>query len=40
MVAGNLQGVKTLENAKSARSVAEYGYQAMLDGQLVAFKVS
>lgn len=37
MIAGDLQGVKTLENAKSAKSVAECGYQAMLDGQLVAF---
>ncbi len=37
MEAGNLQGVKTLENAKSAQSVAECGYLAMEKGELVAF---
>lgn len=37
MEAGDLQGVKVLENAKSAQSVAKCGYQAMLDGELVAF---
>ena len=37
MEAGDLQGVKVLENAKSAQSVAKCGYQAMLDGELAAF---
>lgn len=37
MQAGDLQGVKILENAKSAKSVAECGYQAMINGELVAF---
>ena len=37
VAAGDLQGVDAWKNAKSAQSVAEYGYQAMLDGELVAF---
>jgi len=37
VAAGNLQGVDAWKNAKSAQSVAECGYQAMLDGELVAF---
>lgn len=35
--AGNLQGSGAWKNAKSAQSVAEYGYQAMMKGDLVAF---
>lgn len=35
--AGNLEGVDLWKNAKSPRSVAECGYQAMEQGQLVAF---
>ncbi|MCG7898827.1 MAG: SDR family oxidoreductase [Candidatus Thiodiazotropha weberae] len=34
--AGNLEGVDVWKNAKSAESVAEYGYRAMQKGQLVA----
>ena len=37
VAAGDLQGVAVWKNAKSAQSVAECGYQAMLDGELVAF---
>ena len=37
VAAGDLQGVAAWKNAKSAQSVAECGYQAMLDGRLVAF---
>ena len=37
VAAGDLQGVDAWKNAKSAQSVAECGYQAMLDGELVAF---
>lgn len=37
VAAGNLQGVDVWKNAKSAQSVAEYGYQAMEKGELVAF---
>ncbi|OOF77942.1 short-chain dehydrogenase [Rodentibacter caecimuris] len=35
--AGNLQDVSAWDNAKSAKSVAEYGYKAMQRGELVAF---
>ena len=35
--AGDLQDVDAWKNAKSAQSVAEYGYQAMQRGELVAF---
>lgn len=35
--AGDLQNVDAWKNAKSAQSVAEYGYQAMQRGELVAF---
>ena len=35
--AGDLQDVDAWKNAKSAKSVAEYGYQAMQSGELVAF---
>lgn len=35
--AGDLQDVDMWKNAKSAQSVAEYGYQAMQRGELVAF---
>jgi len=35
--AGNLEGVDLWKNAKSPRSVAEYGYKAMEKGNLVAF---
>lgn len=35
--AGDLQDVDAWKNAKSAQSVAEYGYQAMQRGKLVAF---
>ncbi len=35
--AGNLEGSGAWKNAKSAQSVAEYGYQAMQKGELVAF---
>lgn len=35
--AGNLDGVEIWKNAKSARSVAECGYQAMQKRELVAF---
>ena len=35
--AGGLQDVGAWKNAKSAQSVAEYGYQAMEKGELVAF---
>lgn len=38
--AGNLQGVSVWKNAKSAKSVAQYGYQAMERGELVAFNES
>lgn len=34
--AGNLQGVEAWKNAKTAEEVAQYGYQAMLNGELVA----
>lgn len=34
---GDLQGVGVWKNAKSAQSVAEYGYRAMEKGELVAF---
>ncbi len=34
---GGLQDVDAWKNAKSAQSVAEYGYQAMEKGELVAF---
>lgn len=34
--AGNLVGVDVWKNAKSAQSVAEYGYDAMKKGELVA----
>ena len=37
VAAGDLQGVGAWKNAKSAQSVAEYGYQAMEKGELVAF---
>ena len=37
VAAGNLQGVDIWKNAKSAESVAEYGYKAMEQGKLVAF---
>ncbi len=37
VAAGDLQGVGVWKNAKSAQSVAEYGYQAMEKGELVAF---
>lgn len=35
--AGDLHDVDAWKNAKSAQSVAEYGYQAMQRGELVAF---
>ncbi|HFC8497908.1 TPA: hypothetical protein ACFP3W_002158 [Neisseria subflava] len=35
--AGNLQGVAFWDNAKSAQSVAQHGYKAMMHGELVAF---
>ena len=35
--AGDLQDVDAWKNAKSAQSFAEYGYQAMQRGELVAF---
>lgn len=35
--AGDLQGVDAWKNAKSAQSVAEYGYKAMEKGELVEF---
>ncbi len=38
--AGDLQGVDAWKNAKSAQSVAEYGYKAMEKGELVAFNES
>ncbi len=37
VAAGDLQGVGVWKNAKSAQSVAEYGYRAMEKGELVAF---
>ena len=37
VAAGNLQGVAAWDNAKSAQSVAQYGYKAMMRGELVAF---
>jgi short-subunit dehydrogenase len=37
VAAGNLEGVDIWKDAKSARSVAECGYNAMLKGELVAF---
>ncbi|WP_394242200.1 SDR family NAD(P)-dependent oxidoreductase [Vibrio astriarenae] len=37
VAAGNLEGVDVWKNAKSPRSVAECGYQAMEKGELVAF---
>lgn len=37
VAAGDLQGVAIWNNAKSAQEVAEYGYNAMLKGELVAF---
>jgi short-subunit dehydrogenase len=37
VAAGNLEGVDLWKNAKSARSVAECGYDAMEKGKLVAF---
>ena len=36
VAAGNLQGVAIWKNAKSPRSVAEFGYKAMEAGELVA----
>ncbi len=35
--AGDLQGVDAWKNAKTPREVAEYGYNAMMKGELVAF---
>lgn len=35
--AGNLEGVDVWKNAKTPRSVAECGYQAMENGELIAF---
>ena len=35
--AGNLEGVDAWKNARSAESVAQYGYRAMEKGQLAAF---
>lgn len=35
--AGGLEDVDAWKNAKTPLEVAEYGYQAMLDGELVAF---
>lgn len=35
--AGNLEGVGIWKNAKTPPEVAKYGYNAMLDGELVAF---
>ena len=35
--AGNLEGVDIFKQAKSAESVAAYGYRAMQNGELVAF---
>lgn len=35
--AGNLQDVDAWKNAKTPREVAEYGYNAMIKGELVAF---
>lgn len=40
VAAGNLEGVDVWKNAKSPRSVAECGYQAMDKGELVAFNES
>ena len=37
VTAGNLQGVAAWDNATSAQSVAQYGYKAMMRGELVAF---
>ncbi|WP_373761775.1 SDR family NAD(P)-dependent oxidoreductase [Neisseria dentiae] len=37
VAAGDLQDVDAWKNAKSAQSVAEYGYRAMEKGELVAF---
>lgn len=35
--AGDLEGVGIWKNAKTAQEVAEYGYNAMMKGELVAF---
>ncbi|WP_321922316.1 SDR family oxidoreductase [Burkholderia sp. BCC1998] len=40
VAAGDLQGVAAWKNAKSAESVAHYGYEAMERGELVAFNES
>ncbi|AOT10873.1 SDR family NAD(P)-dependent oxidoreductase [Pseudoalteromonas luteoviolacea] len=37
VAAGDLEGVDVWKNAKSAKSVAECGYRAMQQGQLIAF---
>lgn len=37
VAAGNLQDVDAWKNAKTPREVAEYGYNAMMKGELVAF---
>ncbi|BFM18257.1 SDR family oxidoreductase [Maricurvus nonylphenolicus] len=37
VAASNLEGVDVFKHAKSPRTVAECGYNAMLDGKLVAF---
>ncbi|KID56008.1 short-chain dehydrogenase [Pseudoalteromonas luteoviolacea] len=37
VAAGDLEGVDVWKNAKSAKSVAECGYKAMQQGQLIAF---
>ncbi|OOF45837.1 SDR family NAD(P)-dependent oxidoreductase [Rodentibacter trehalosifermentans] len=38
--AGGLEDIEAWKHAKSPQSVAEYGYQAMLKGELVAFNES
>lgn len=38
--AGNLEGVNAWKNAKTPKSVAECGYKAMEEGELVAFNES
>ncbi|ATD01373.1 SDR family NAD(P)-dependent oxidoreductase [Pseudoalteromonas spongiae] len=40
VAAGNLDGLDAWKNAKSARSVAEYGYKGMQKGELVTFNES
>lgn len=40
VVAGDLQGLDAFNNAKTPRSVAECGYNAMTKGELVAFNES